>query len=176
MAGQGSGSAPLNDLMPLWRIEQELEALVDSLDTCDAELKPELEARIAEYITAEVDKVDRVDAVLASLDGVAENAKREIERLRVRQQSAEKASRRLEGYLLHVLRERGGKPLKGRNVTLSMRKTEALTIVTPELVPEKFKRTTITVDIPKTAVKEAIKAGEDVPGVVLQQNEHLVRK
>jgi hypothetical protein len=166
----------MNDLEPLWKIEDELAAMLDTLDTCPDELKAELEERIAAYVTAEIDKVDRINAVLSSLDGVAANAKTEIERLRERQRSAEKAAKRLEGYVLHVLRQRGGQPLKGHNVTLSMRRTEALTIVSPELVPDKFKRTTVVIDMPKMPIKEALKAGEEVPGVTLQVNEHLVRK
>jgi hypothetical protein len=71
--------------MPLWKIEEELEALVNSTDTCPEELRPELEARIAQYVGAAIDKVDRVNAVLCSFDDVAANAKTEIERLRARQ-------------------------------------------------------------------------------------------
>jgi hypothetical protein len=164
------------NLEPLWQISQELEALVDSLDTCPDELRPELEARVAQYLGAEVEKVDRIAAVLSSLDGVQANARAEIERLHQRQESAQRAAKRLEGYVLHVLRERGGRPLRGRNSTFSLRRTEALAIVDPDLVPDKFKRTTITVDVPKAPIKEALKAGEEVPGVVLQVNEHLVRK
>jgi hypothetical protein len=162
--------------MPLWRIEEDLEALVNSLDTCPEELRPELEASIAEYLGAEVDKVDRVGAVLSSLDGVAANAKTEIERLRQRQQSAEKAAQRLEGYVLHLLRERDGRPLRGRNVTFSVRHSEALMIDDPNAVPDHWKRTTVTVDIPKDPIKKAIKAGEDVPGTHIEQRESLQRK
>jgi hypothetical protein len=166
----------MKELLPLWQIEQELEILLDTLDACPDELRPELEARIAEYLGAEVEKIDRVDAVLSSLDAVAANAKMEIDRLRQRQQSAEKAARRLEGYVLHVLRERDGRPLKGRNVTFSARHTEALIVDNPAIVPDKWKRTTIAVDVPKQPVKAALKAGEDVPGVHLEQHESLQRK
>lgn len=163
-------------MAPLWQIEDELQTLLDSLDTCPPELLEELETRIAKYVSAEIEKVDKVGAVLASLESVQANAKAEIERLRARQQAAEKAGAQLEAYVLRVIRQRDGKPLRGRNTTFSMRRTEALTIVAPELVPDRFKRTTVTIDIPKTAIKQALKDGEEVPGVVLQQNEHLVRK
>ena len=153
-------------MAPLWQIEDELQTLLDSLDTCPPELLEELETRIAKYVSAEIEKVDKVGAVLASLESVQANAKAEIERLRAQ----------LEAYVLRVIRQRDGKPLRGRNTTFSMRRTEALTIVAPELVPDRFKRTTVTIDIPKTAIKQALKDGEEVPGVVLQQNEHLVRK
>jgi hypothetical protein len=166
----------MNDLAPLWRIEDELQALLDSVDTCPDELRPELEARIARYVGAEVEKVDRIAAALASLDAVSANAKTEIERLRARQQSAEKAAGRLEGYVLHVLRERDGKPLKGRNVTFSVRHSEALIIDDPDTVPANWKRTTVTVDIPKDPVKKALKAGESVPGVHIEARESLQRR
>jgi hypothetical protein len=166
----------MSDLMPLWTIEKELEALVDSLDTCPEELRPELEVRIAEYLGAEVEKVDRIAAVLSSLDGVSANAKTEIDRLRARQQSAERAAQRLADYVLHVMRQRDGRPLKGRNTTFSVRHSEALIIDDPGAVPDQWKRTTITVDYPKDPIRRAIKAGENIPGVHLEQRESLQRK
>jgi len=164
-------------LQPLWKIESELEALLDSIDTCrDDELRLELEARIVQYVGAAAEKVDRIAAVLSTLDAVAANAKTEIDRLRVRQQSAEKAGQRLEQYVLRVLHERSGRPLKGHNVTFTVRHSEALIIDDPGAVPDQWKRTTITVDIPKDPVKRAIKAGEAVPGVHIEQRENLQRK
>ena len=38
----------MKDLGPLWQIEQQLEALIDSLDTCPDELRPMLETRISD--------------------------------------------------------------------------------------------------------------------------------
>jgi hypothetical protein len=163
-------------LEPLWKIEDDLMALVESAEACPDDLRPELEARIAEYIAKEATKVDRVAAVFTSLENVQANAKAEIERLRARQASAGKAAGRLEEYILHILHERGDQPLKGANVTLSSRRTEALVIVDPQLVPDQWKRTTITIDVPKDPIKKALKAGEQVPGVALEQHEHLIRK
>jgi|SRR5215471_7384854 len=166
----------MTNLMPLWRIEEDLEALINSVDTCPPELQPELEARIEEYLAGEAAKVDRIEGVLLSLEAVQANAKTEIERLRARQQSAERAARRLERYVLHVLGRRDGRPLKGRNVTFSVRRSEALVIDDPQLIPEQWKKLTVTVDIPKIPIREAIKAGTIVPGAHLAQHESLVRK
>jgi hypothetical protein len=166
----------MTNLQPLWKISEELEILLDTLDVCPDEQRSEIEERIAAYVTAQIDKIDHINGLLNSLDAVSANAKTEIERLRERQQSAERSRQRLESYLIHVLHKRDGKPLRGKNVTFSVRRTEALAIVNPELVPDKYKRTTITVDVPKTPIKEALKAGEVIPGVALQVNEHLVRK
>jgi hypothetical protein len=166
----------MNDLEPLWEIEETLRELMDSTETCPDELRAELEARIARYVGAEIDKVDRVGAVLSSLDGVAANARTEIDRLRARQQSAERARARLEDYVLRVLRERDGQPLKGRNVTLSVRHSEALIVDDPEAVPAEWKRTTVTVDVPKDPIKKAIKAGQEVPGAHIEHRESLQRR
>jgi hypothetical protein len=166
----------MNELAPLWAIEDELQALIDSLDVCPDNLKPELEQRISRYLGAEIEKIDRVGAVLTSLDAVQSNAKAEIERLRARQQGAERAAQRLSDYVLHVLRERDGRPLKGRNTTFSVRHSEALIIDDPSVLPEQWKRTTVTVDYPKDPIKKALKAGESVPGVHIEQRESLQRK
>jgi hypothetical protein len=166
----------MTNVLPLWRIEEELEALVNSVDTCPEELRPELEARITEFIGAEINKVDHVSEVFGSLDNVVESAKREINRLRERQQSAERTKEQLAKYVLHVLRERNGRPLKGHNCTFTVRHSEVLIIDDPSVVPDQFKRTTIAVDVPKDAVKRAIKAGETVPGAHIEQHENLVRK
>lgn len=165
-----------NNLEPLHQIESDLTDLLESMDACPDELKPELEQRIAEYVRKEAAKVDRIGAVFATLEAVQTNAKAEIDRLRARQYSAASAAGRLERYILHILHERDGKPLKGQNTTLSARHTEALVVTDSQLVPEQWKRTTITVEIPKDPIKRALKAGEDIPGVALEQHEHLVRK
>ena len=71
-------------LEPLWRIEDELEALLNSVDTCPDELLPELEQRIELYLAQEIEKVDRLAAVLTQFEHVEANAKSEIDRLRAR--------------------------------------------------------------------------------------------
>lgn len=166
----------MTSLQPLWQIEEDLAALLDSVDTCPDELREELEQRIAEYVGHEIEKVDRVNGVLTSLEHVAANAKAEMERLRQRQQSAQRAADRLSEYVLHLLRKRDGKPLKGRNVTFSIRKSEALIITDANAVPAEWKRVTQTVDIPKDPVKRALKAGAEIPGVAIEERENLVRK
>jgi hypothetical protein len=166
----------VNALQPLWQLSEDLEALLDSLDTCPEELLPELEQRIATYVAAEVQKVDNVAAALAMLENTQASAKAEIDRLQQRKQSAQRAAERLEAYILRVLRERDGKTLKGRNVTFSMRRSDALVIDDPDAVPEKWKRTTIVMDILKDPIKRTVKAGETVPGVHIEHRENLVRK
>ena len=162
--------------LTLYAIEEELESLLDSVETCPEELRPELEARIAEYVGSEITKIDSIGRVLSSFDAVQAHAKSEIERLQARRQAAENNARRLEAYVLHVIAQRDGKPLKGRHYTLYAGHSQALIVDNADQVPERFKRTTITVDVPKTPVKEALKKGESVPGVHIEEREYLVKR
>jgi hypothetical protein len=164
----------MKDLEPLWKIEDELAAIADTLEAAAEEFLPELERRLAEYLTYEAEKVDRVDAVFRSLEAVQQDAAREIDRLRMRSTSAERALQRLEQYVLRVLHGRDGQPLKGRNVTLSIRHSHRLIIDSTAAVPEKFKR--ITIDVPKAPVKQAIASGEQVPGAHIEPHESLQRR
>lgn len=158
------------------RIEDELEPLLDSLATCPDELREELVKRIDEYMSAETIKIDNIGWVLSQLAAVQAHARTETERLRIRQQAAEKAERNLEAYILHVLARRNGQPLKGKNITLFARRTEVLVIDDPDAVPAEWKRTTLTVDIPREPVKRALKAGETIPGVHIEERQHLVKR
>lgn len=67
-----------------------------------------------------------------------------------------------------------GEKMETDFVTLSWRKSEAVVVDgAPELLPEKYQRVKITVDADKTAIKAAIKAGEDVPGARLEMRQNL---
>lgn len=162
--------------LTLYEIESELEALTDSIETCPEELQAELEERIAGYLGAEAGKVDSIGWVLSQFASVQAHARTEIERLRLRQQSAERAARNLEEYILRILARRNGQPLKGRTTTLFARRSEALIVDDPDRVPQEWKRTTVSVDIPKEPLKRAIQAGETIPGVHIETREHLVRR
>jgi hypothetical protein len=160
---------------PLWAIEEELEMLLDSLDSCEEEHREELSLRIETYVGKLVSKVDSIAGVLKSLENIQMNAKAERDRLMAREKAAERAQNRLEGWVLEVLRKRPDQKLKGKFTTFSIRTSEALVIVNPDLVPAEWKRVTTTVDILKPPIKQALKAGIEVPGTAILVHEHLKR-
>jgi len=161
---------------PLWEIEEDLEALLDSLDVCPEELREELSQKIEVYVGKLTSKVDSIAGVLKSLEAVQENAKNEIDRLRAREKSAERAYNRLESYLLEVLRKKEGRTLKGKFNTFGIRTSEALVITNESLVPAQWKSVIQTVTIPKDPVKRALKQGIEVPGTAILVHEHLSRR
>lgn len=59
-------------------------------------------------------------------------------------------------------------------ITLSLTKSKAVDIYDPDLIPEEYKRTKITVEPNKTRIKEAIlKDGEVVLGATIKENKNL---
>lgn len=162
--------------LALYRIEDELEAIENTREACPDELREELVERYDAYLNAEAAKVDNIGWLLSQFAAVRAHARSEGERLRLREQAAEKAERDLERYILRVLARRNGKPLKGKNITLFARRSEVLVIDDPEAVPVEWKRTTVTVDVPKEPIKRAIKEGAEIPGVHIEPREHLVKR
>lgn len=186
-------------LAPLWHIEDELLALLDSVATCDAELLPELQAQIDAYMGQEVAKVDQIAHVLSALEYEQKAASDEIARLQERKRAAKAAQDRLEQYVCRCITARGVKALKGATNTLAVRASDA--VVISGAVPIQFCRAVVTmrgeswINVPcgirqaiedeggavdlapdKAAIKKALKAGEDVSGADLEFRNNLQRK
>jgi hypothetical protein len=165
-------------LGPLWAIEEELTALLDSIETCPNELQPELQARIAEYMSREAAKVDQTAHVLAALDYEQKAAGDEMARLAERRRVAKAAQDRLEAYLCRIIAARGGKKLVGNTNTLSVRPSDAVVIVDEAAIPANYivEEVITTKRVDKAAIKKALKAGREVPGADLEYRDNLVRK
>jgi hypothetical protein len=165
-------------LQPLWVIEQELTALLDSIETCPDELQGELQARIVEYMEREAAKVDQTAYVLAALDYEQKAASDEMARLAERIRTAKAAQARLEKYLCRIIAARGGQKLIGNTNTLSVRPSDAVVIVDERAIPACYivEEVITTKRVDKAGIKKALKAGRQVPGVDLEYRDHLVRK
>ncbi len=190
-------------LAPLWEISEELTALLDSVDTCPDELQPELQARIDAYMGQEVAKVDQIAHVLAAIEWEQKCCDDEIQRLRARKETSILNQMRLEKYVLRIIQSRGVKKLSGRTNTLSVRPSDAVVITDAEEVPTDFKVASAKMPMQSwealmyvwinfgpddakrfnadesfslSAIKKAIKSGEEVPGADLSFNDNLVRR
>lgn len=165
-------------LEPLWKIDETLLALMESIETCPEDLKPELQADIDLYLGKEAAKVDQTAHVLAALEYEEKAAADEMERLAERKRGAKAARERLESYLCRIIAARGGEALKGKTNTLSVRTSDAVVITDDSMVPEKYitEKVSITKTPNKVAIKKALKDGEDVPGVDLEFRSNLHRR
>ena len=163
-------------LEPLWQIDETLRALMESIETCPDELKPELQADIERYLGKEVAKVDQTAHVLASLEYEEKAAGDEMARLAERKRVAKAARDRLESYLCRIIAARGGAPLKGKTNTLSLRTSDAVVVVDEDAIPDLYRPMKEVYTVDKTAIKKALKNGVDIPGVDLEFRSNLQRR
>lgn len=87
--------------------------------------------------------------------------------------SMERKAERVELYMLNCARAAGGE-IKTDTITVKVRKCPASVEILDEGdVPEAYWSEKVTRSIDKVAIKEAIKAGEYVPGAALVQREKV---
>ncbi len=162
-------------LEPLWKIDETLLALMESIETCPDEMRPELQADIELYIGKEAAKVDQTAHVLAALEYEEKAAADEMARLAERKRVAAAARGRLESYLCRIISARGA-PLKGSTNTLSVRTSDAVIITDEFAIPDEFVIEKVTESVDKAAIKKALKAGAEVSGADLEFRNNLVRR
>ncbi len=162
-------------LEPLWKIDETLLALMESIETCPDEMRDELQADIEIYLGKEAAKVDQTAHVLAAMDYERKACMDEIDRLADRMKAAKKAQDRLEAYLCRIISARGA-PLKGNTNTLSVRTSDAVVITDVGLLPDIYRPVQEVQSVDKTAIKKALKAGAEVSGADLEFRNNLVRR
>lgn len=163
----------------LYEIQDHLQALFDSVDMIDSpELREQAELDIQRYLEASVRKVDGVANYLSLCEGQQATTKAEIKRLEERAAAWEAREERVRKYVQDVMEKAGEKKLEGQTNTFLLRAAPASVVILDEAeIPAEFKRTTVTVQVDKDAIKKAINAGQDVSGADLSMGKSvLVRK
>ena len=130
----------------LYVIEDQLAALIETAEVVSPEQEQEFRAEFQAALTAAVDKRDRVGEFLAHLEQQIDFAKFEIERLRKRKATCERALTRVENYVIETMENLGtdskGKyrPLEGNTSTFSLRGCPPSVEVTDEpSIPSEYK-------------------------------------
>ena len=117
-----------------------------------------------------------VAAVVLSLDGFAEQIKAAEERMAQRRKAIENRAKNLRTYLLKCMQLANVPKIQTPELRLSIRKNPPSVVVDePTEVPAKFWRfpEPPPPSIDKDSIKAAIKAGEEVPGAHVEQNERI---
>ena len=127
MAALAVVPSPAVTAAPLYVIEDQLAALVETAELVSPEQEQEFRAEFQAALTAAVEKRDRVGQFLAHLEQQIDFAKFEIDRLRQRKATCERALARLEDYVIGTIENLGtdsnGKyrRLEGKTTTFSLR-------------------------------------------------------
>lgn len=118
-------------------------------------------------------KVEGLACYIKNQRANAEAIDAEIDNLRKRAAALEKEALRCEAYLSGVLH---GEKFESPRCKITWRKSESCNVLDIKQVPNVYLRTKITIDANKTAIKNAIKAGIEVPGAELIQKLNMTLK
>ena len=97
----------------------------------------------------------------------------EIERLKAKKDAAKKGIDRMKAALSEYMQATNTEKTKAGTFALSFRKSESVVIKNEAAIPAEFIKTKTTTAPDKTAIKAAIKNGQEVAGAEMQINQNL---
>lgn len=118
-------------------------------------------------------KIEGMCCYIKNLMAEAVAYEAEEKRMRERRAAKEREIDRCKGYLAGVLY---GEKFETPRCKISWRKSEICNVLNIDAVPDEFKRTKVTVDADKTAIKKAIKGGAEIPGAEVIQKLNMTLK
>lgn len=166
-------SAPIKDT--LLSLATDLETVIDGgmvIDEETGEVLFDSESLDALQVTA-AQKFLATSIYAGKQRKQAENLRELAKALIDSAKAMERKAERIDWYMLNCARAAGGE-IKTDTITVKVRKCPASVEILDEgYIPEAYWAEKVTRSLDKTAIKEAIKAGEYVPGAALVQREKV---
>ena len=157
--------------MKLYQISDAIRQALDHIEL-NEETGEILSADELHAVEAEAaEKIEATALYLRELDAEAKAAKEEADRMLARVKSLQKRSDYLKAMLLDALHATG--KVKTGRVTVSIRTTKAVEIAEGADLPEAYTTVKTTVSPNKTAIKDALSAGIEVPGCHIEERESV---
>lgn len=110
---------------------------------------------------------------IKNLEADVEAMKVEEKKLAERRRVLENKAEYMRAYVCNSMATFGDLKIETARVALSFRKSEAVAIVEATALPREFVTVKTTEAPDKTAIKKALKAGQDVPGAALEVRYNL---
>lgn len=157
--------------MKLYDIPIEFAELEATLTETDGELTPELEKRFDDFLRAGKDKLEAGAMVVRGFEMEAEACELEAKRLQGRAASLDKNSARLKKMILYALDAAFSGKVKTSLFTIWGQTSAPTSSIDLEpgtdlaTLPAAFVR--VKHELVKDAVKNALKAGEEIPGEII---------
>ena len=149
-------------------IEQEISNMLDIPDEqLSDEQKAALDAYLNELGSQEASKIDNFALFVRLESARAEALRAEAQRLSSRARTAENRIAHLKMQYMQAITQAGLQGVKGNVYRLSIRGTDVVKITDDAVLPSEYVRTKTTVEPDKTAIREALKSGQEVPGAAL---------
>lgn len=166
-------------MISMYEITQKVKNIYEELengigiDEETGEIKPEIMQAL--QISKNELETKAVDYcyVIKAIDDDIECYDKEIKRLTERKKQFTNIQNRLKEVVKNAMIEFDIPEIKGKTLKINFRKSESVEVLDLSALEERFKRTKITIEPDKTAIKEAIKNGEVVEGAILVEKSNL---
>lgn len=166
----------MEKLPRLYGIELEINNI---MEYCEGEIAPEEEEKLEEYLdmlgNQEAEKIDRFSQFVKLQGARCEAIRAESQRLAKKAASVEERVRFLKNHYLAVLRANSLKKVRGNAYTVSVRDSVSVEVHDESLLAgTDFAETRVEIAPYKKRIKEALQAGESVPGCGLIHKNYLM--
>ena len=163
--------------MTLYEINQEITDIVESIYSHAEENEGEIPDSLAEQLDRlESDrsvKIENIVLFIKNIRAESDAIKSEEKKLSDRRKSNDNKADSLEEYIKFCL---SGEVFKTAKCAVSYRKSESVEVDSVDDLPANFVRTKTVVEADKVAIKNAIKAGEEISGAHLVSKNSIVIK
>lgn len=163
----------------IYNISSDLKKIYEDLDNGNGidletgEIKPEIMQQLSISRNELETKAVDYGYVIKAFDDEIDIIEREIERLEERKAYVKKNKERMKTIVGSAMEEFGINKIKSETLQLSFRKSESVDVFDESLVDDRFKKVKTEISIDKTAIKNAIKNGEDVQGAKIVEKNNL---
>lgn len=155
--------------MTLYEMSNEYRSIKDRLEV-DPDTGEILNLDLLEQMEGQIyDKTEAVAIFIKELKAESEMIAAEEKALKERKESKIKKAESLTRYLGNMMTMNAMPSFETSKVKVSSRKSEAVVVAENAEIPEKYLVTKTEVKPDKTALKKAIKSGEEIPGVIVEE-------
>lgn len=138
------------------------------------------EKALAEYLDSLnmqfEDKVSNILRYRRTLELTSDAVSNEIDRLTSLKKYYERKAQNLKNYVSYAMTKAEKDNLELETAKLSFRKSETTEVDDLTLIPDEYILTKVTKSPDKTALKNAVKGGKEIPGVHIETHKNLIIK
>lgn len=158
----------------LYEINEDIERVLDETYTMKIDDENAVDKATGEVFSVveklnalEIEKNEKIKSVAVYFDDMVaklDNLKNKIDMLTKSEKTLEREIEGLQSYILFATDNKG---FKDDEIEVKVKESKRCDFTDETLIPEKFIKTEIKKSASKTEITKAIKAGEEVPGAVL---------
>jgi hypothetical protein len=175
--------------MKLYQIEQDQAILGEWLEESGGELTPAIEELLALTEENLEGKCENICKLIRNLEAERDACKAEAQRLSEQARLRDNKIGQVKDYLLYHLRRMGKNKVDAGLFKVGFQKSPpTLVIANEEVVPAQYRKASVTlpvlemppellpeatITVDKSLLKSAVQAGLELPGVTIEQGDHL---